>query len=152
VRACSRPRSWGFFFWLHRNGATLHRRTHAPRPQTHWTHTSPRTHFTSTDSFGLWPDKRLLRGFQRCVQLVSEIDLQEYSTDASSSKLAATNVNEISFLSQQVIEPAYQMLSFYLRHLAVAYDNLPKGRERDVPGLREIFGSDHSQLPGKVIR
>jgi hypothetical protein len=105
-----------------------------------------------TDSFGLWPDKRLLRGFQRCVQLVSEIDLQEYSNDAAASKLAATNVNEISFLSQQVIEPAYQMLSFYLRHLAVAYDNLPKGRERDVPGLREIFGSDHSQLPGKVIR
>ena len=33
-----------------------------------------------------------------------------------------------------------------------ADDNLPKGRERDVPGLREIFGSDHSQLPGKVIR
>jgi hypothetical protein len=35
---------------------------------------------------------------------------------------------------------------------ARADDNLPKGRERDVPGLREIFGSDHSQLPGKVIR
>jgi hypothetical protein len=79
-----------------------------------------------TDSFGLWPDKRLLRGFQRCVQLVSEIDLQEYSADAAASasahdpSLSASNVNEISFLSQQVIEPAYQMLSFYLRHLAVA--------------------------------
>ena len=68
------------------------------------------------------------------------------------------------------------MLSFYLRHLAVACacpeciaalpsrallalaeaagadDDLPKGRERDVPGLREIFGSENSQLPGKVIR
>jgi hypothetical protein len=81
----------------------------------------------------------------------------------------------------QVIEPAYQMLSFYLRHLAVscacplgpllacslvlrvslllrvlsragADDDLPKGREREVPGLREIFGSENSQLPGKVIR
>ena len=114
---------WGFFFWIHRN-----------------------------DSFGLWPDKRLLRGFQRCVQLVSEIDLQEYSAADAAAAGGAANVAEISFLCQQVIEPAYQMLSFYLRHLAVAYDNLPKGRERDVPGLREIFGSDHSQLPGKVIR
>ena len=33
-----------------------------------------------------------------------------------------------------------------------ADDDLPKGRERDVPGLREIFGSENSQLPGKVIR
>ena len=70
---------WGFFFWIHRN-----------------------------DSFGLWPDKRLLRGFQRCVQLVSEIDLQEYSADGNAPKLATANVNEICFLSQQVIEPAYQ--------------------------------------------
>ena len=70
---------WGFFFWIHRN-----------------------------DSFGLWPDKRLLRGFQRCVQLVSEIDFQEYSADGSAPKLATANVNEICFLSQQVIEPAYQ--------------------------------------------
>jgi len=61
-------------------------------------------------------------------------------------------VAEICFLLEQVIEPAYQMLSFYLRHLAVAYDSLPKDRSRDVPGLREIFGSEHSQLPGKVIR
>ena len=38
---------------------------------------------------------------------------------------------------------------FFMR---CADDDLPKGRERDVPGLREIFGSEHSQLPGKVIR
>ncbi len=78
---------WGFFFWLHRN-----------------------------DSFNLWPDKRLLRAFQRCVALVSEIDTKEYSADAKANTL---NVKDCIFLSQQVIEPAYQVLSFYLRNLAI---------------------------------
>ncbi len=57
------------------------------------------------------------------MQLVSEIDLQEYSADAPAAdaeKLSSASVNEVIFLCQQVIEPAYQMLSFYLRHLAVA--------------------------------
>lgn len=53
------------------------------------------------DSFGLWPDKRLLRGFQRCVQLVSEIDLQEYSLDVTAERMSTANVNEIIFLCQQ---------------------------------------------------
>ena len=81
------------------------------------------------------------------------------------------------FLSQQVIEPAYQLLSFYLRNLALACaclcaplslppqqpppppqlrltraradDNL-KGKDRIVPGLHDLFGQD--SLPGRVVR
>lgn len=132
---------WGFFFWLHRN-----------------------------DSFSLWPDKRLLRAFQRCVALVEAIDAQEYAADARANTL---NVKDCIYLSQQVIEPAYQLLSFYLRNLAIecalrfcvldgkgcepatnvspvtADDNL-KGKDRIVPGLQELFGSE--TLPGKVVR
>ena len=78
---------WGFFFWLHRN-----------------------------DNFSLWPDKRLLRAFQRCVALVEQIDTQEYAGDARANTL---NVRDCIYLSQQVIEPAYQLLSFYLRNLAI---------------------------------
>ena len=108
---------WGFFFWLHRN-----------------------------DSFSLWPDKRLLRAFQRCVALVSEIDTQEYAADAKANTL---KVKDCIYLSTQVIEPAYQVLSFYLRNLAIEYDNL-KGKERTVAGLGDLFGTD--TLPGKVVR
>ena len=108
---------WGFFFWLHRN-----------------------------DTFSLWSDKRLLRGFQRCVQLVSSIDSEEYAGEARAGTL---KVKDCIFLSQQVIEPAYQLLSFYLRNLALAYDNL-KGKDKVVPGLHDLFGQD--TLPGKVVR
>jgi len=125
---------WGFFFWLHRNGARI---ALFPRP---------RTNVFSADTFSLWPDKRLLRGFQRCVALVSEIDAAEYAVDAKANTL---KVKDCIYLSQQVIEPAYQLLAFYLRNLAVEYDNL-KAKERVVPGLHELFGS--SQLPGKVVR
>ena len=51
---------------------------------------------------------------------------------------------------QEVIEPAYKMLMFYLRHLCYAYDRL-EGKSKDVPGLKEIFGSSSGQLPGKVL-
>lgn len=44
---------WGYLFWLHRN-----------------------------DGFGLWPDKRLLRAFQRYVALIGEIDSEEYAEEA----------------------------------------------------------------------
>ena len=60
-------------------------------------------------------------------------------------------VDSLIFLSKEIIEPAYRMLVFYLRHLCYAYGAL-EGKARDVPGLKEIFGSAHAQLPGKVLR
>ena len=61
------------------------------------------------------------------------------------------SVESLIFLSKEIIEPAYRMLVFYLRHLCYAYGALDE-RARNVPGLKEIFGSAHAQLPGKVLR
>lgn len=108
---------WGYLFWLHRN-----------------------------DGFGLWPDKRLLRAFQRHVALIGEIDAEEYAEEVAVGSLA---VKDAIFLSTHIIEPAYQNLTLYLRALCIAYDD-QKGPAKEVLGLRAIFGSD--ELPGKVIR
>ena len=79
------------------------------------------------DSFGLWPDKRLLRGFQRCVQLVSEIDLQEYSLDVNVERMSTANVNEIIFLCQQARQSTTRG---YLKHATHAAMCRPRPGDR----------------------
>mmetsp|Transcript_2115 Transcript_2115/g.13769 ORF Transcript_2115/g.13769 Transcript_2115/m.13769 type:complete len:298 (+) Transcript_2115:63-956(+) len=100
------------------------------------------------NEFGLWPDERLHRGWLRMMNVVRDIDMTEYMLENVAN---TEHVNDLLFLSKEVIEPAYRVLCFHVKHLCYAYDELPE-EAKDVPGMKDIFGVTHSKLPGKVIR
>ena len=80
------------------------------------------------------------------------MDDNEYNTVLArgmSEKERAHVIADLVFLAGEVIEPSYTVCMFYLRHLCYAYDSLPQGRSKDVPGLHGLFG--YAQLPGKVL-
>ena len=96
----------------------------------------------------LWRDNRIYRSWKRVLQLVEEIDMQEYMLDHLEHQYSPGQIVE---LSRDVIEPAYQMMAFYLRHLCYDYAELPDGPDKEVKGLKEIFGAQSLYLPGKVL-
>lgn len=110
---------WGYFFWLNRH-----------------------------DAYGLWPDARLHRGFNRMLQVVSDIDQCEYMREHLER---SASVEELMFLSANIIEPSYRPLTFYAHHLAQAYADLGDPEARCIPGLTEIFGPECVELPGQVL-
>ena len=58
------------------------------------------------------------------------------------------SVKELRDVSAELIEPAYQLLAYYVKSLCLAYDAQPK-EKRTVIGLNEIF--NQTELPGKVV-
>lgn len=103
-------------------------------------------YFNSTDPIGLWNDVRLHRSFGRIKALVEEVDMQEYVVDKIQED--RLNVQECVYLSENVIEPAYQLMMFYLRSLCLEYEKLSdEDKPKAVPEMAMLFGEANLTLP-----
>jgi len=102
----------------------------------------------SEDAYGLWHDKRLFRSYERVRRLLEEVDMQEYVSENMTSLSPA----ECTYLSDNVIEPAYRLVMFYLRALCMQYNKLSNEEKQDVvPDLALMFGENNKVLPEDCI-
>jgi len=100
------------------------------------------------DELGLWHDKRLFRSWQRVRHLVEETDMQEYVID----NMRRLDVGDCTYLSENVIEPVYQLMMFYLRSLCLEYENLEKqDKPAAVPEFDKFFGENNMALPENCV-
>jgi len=114
---------WGYFFYLHRN-----------------------------DDLGLWHDKRLFRCWTRAKQLIEETDMQEYMLDDIHRTTLNGDISELVYLSENVIEPAYTLMMFYLRALCTEYNRCSMEEKVAMCGaLSDLFGEMNQTLPEGCI-
>lgn len=100
------------------------------------------------DELGLWHDKRLFRSWQRVRHLVEETDMQEYVID----NMQRLNVSDCTYLSENVIEPVYQLMMFYIRALCLEYENLADvDKGAAVPEFAQFFGENNLVLPANCV-
>eukprot|EP00241_Pyramimonas_parkeae_P002062 CAMPEP_0114253312 /NCGR_PEP_ID=MMETSP0058-20121206/16319_1 /TAXON_ID=36894 /ORGANISM="Pyramimonas parkeae, CCMP726" /LENGTH=490 /DNA_ID=CAMNT_0001367337 /DNA_START=270 /DNA_END=1742 /DNA_ORIENTATION=+ len=102
----------------------------------------------SEDQFDLWSDKRLFRSWARVKVLVEEVDMHEVLID----NMQRLDVRDCIYLSENVIEPVYQLMMFYLRALCLDYEKLAdEEKAQMVPELSQLFGEDTERLPADCV-
>ena len=73
---------------------------------------------------------------------------QEYVID----NMQRLNVSDCTYLSENVIEPVYQLMMLYIRSLCLEYENLEKqDKPAAVPEFNKFFGENVSR-PNAVCR
>jgi len=100
------------------------------------------------DDLGLWHDKRLFRSWCRAKQLIEETDMQEYMLD----DIKRVTIPELIYLSENVIEPAYTLMMFYLRSLCTEYESLSdEDKVKMCPRMADMFGEGNEKMPEGCI-
>lgn len=83
-----------------------------------------------------------------CLPVNLQVDMHEVLID----NMQRLDVRDCIYLSENVIEPVYQLMMFYLRALCLDYEKLAdEEKAQMVPELSQLFGEDTERLPADCV-